>query len=108
MLDTILFQIMHDNPCTRRDHRVWTRQSVHRRVPGRRQYTKRSSAPVLLWPSYHRVEHLLPALYTLDMLERLPLHRSHRHDRRPAAPVLQVHHRRQGATDHHGTRHQAR
>jgi hypothetical protein len=82
---------MHGNLWTRRDHRVWTRQSVHRRVPGRRQYTKRSSAPVLLWPGYHRIEYLLPALYTLDMLERLPLHRSHRHDRRPAAPVLPVH-----------------
>jgi hypothetical protein len=99
---------MHGNLWTRRDHRVWTRQSVHRRVPGRRQYTKRSSAPVLLWPGYHRIEYLLPALYTLDMLERLPLHRSHRHDRRPAAPVLTVPPRRQGVTDHLLKRHQAR
>ncbi|KAK1662692.1 hypothetical protein QYE76_050851 [Lolium multiflorum] len=45
-----------------------------------RQYAKRSSTPVLLWPSYACIEHRLPALYTLDKPPGLPLHRSHRHD----------------------------
>ncbi|KAK1653938.1 hypothetical protein QYE76_071743 [Lolium multiflorum] len=50
-----------------------------------RQYVAHSSAAVLPLHPYPGVEHLLPALYTLDTPPDLPLHRSHRHDRRPTA-----------------------
>jgi hypothetical protein len=45
-----------------------------------RQYVKHSNDAVLPLQPYPGVEHLLPALYTLDTLPGLPLHRSHRHD----------------------------
>ncbi|KAK1653725.1 hypothetical protein QYE76_071530 [Lolium multiflorum] len=45
----------------------------------------RSSALVPLWPGYHRVEHLLPALYPLDTPASSRPPHQRRHDRRPAA-----------------------
>jgi hypothetical protein len=56
-----------------------------------RQYVAHSSDVVLLWPSYHCVEHLLPALYTLDKRPGLPLLRRRRPPHfsaaRPAADI---------------------
>jgi hypothetical protein len=54
-----------------------------------RQDSTRSSTSVLPWPSYHCVEHRLPALYTPDTIPSLPL----LHRRRPlhftaARPVI--------------------
>ncbi|KAK1648540.1 hypothetical protein QYE76_066345 [Lolium multiflorum] len=45
-----------------------------------RQYVEHSNDAVLPLQPYQGVEHLLPALYTLDKLPGLPLHRCHRHD----------------------------
>jgi hypothetical protein len=50
-----------------------------------RQDAMRSSTPVLLLHPYHCVEHLLPALYTLDTRPGLPLLRRRRPRRLSAA-----------------------
>jgi hypothetical protein len=56
-----------------------------------RQYVEHSIDAVLLLHPYHHVEHLLPALYTLDKLPGLPLLRRRRPRRLSAArPVTDI------------------